>query len=311
MTTATSEVNFNQVSPPAPEHGTFPIAANTILLRGTMACLDSADRLAVPGAGLDAIGVLEQTYRNRTTDLSGGAAGAIDGQVHYGVHGFQIHGTTPRPRQVVYCYDNQTVTLDPEGGLGIAGIVSEIKTENGITRAYVWQGPHVVALIRGEKIVNLPLGSFRLSTGAAIPAFGNGTADGFQLEDSKALCLRINDDSTTAFWSQCVLPEAILVGATVTLHALVSRVGSADPTTATLTPSVFANREGAAEDAGSNLCTGSFPLFSAATKVVQEVTLPIVGALGGDVLSVGFVAKTSPGLDNDDACVHAMWISIT
>lgn len=310
MTAAVSEVNFNQTAPLAPAHGTFGLAANTILYRGTMACLDSADRLAAPAAGLDAVGVVEQTYRNRTTDLSGGAAGAVDGQVRYGVHGYQVHGTTPRPRQVVYVYDNQTVTIDPEGGLGIAGIVSEVRSENGVTKAYVYQGPHVVAFIRGEKVVPLPLGSFRLSTGAAIPAYSAGVADGFNLENSKALCLRINQDSTTAFWTQCALPEAIPAGAIVTLHALVSRVGSTDPTTATITPTVFANREGVAEDAGSNLCTGSFPLFSAATKVVQEVTIAIVGALGGDVLSVGLQAKLTPGLDNDDACIHGMWITI-
>jgi hypothetical protein len=313
MTATTVERLTNMTAPLTPAHGTFPIAANTLLLKGTIACLDSADRLCVPGAGCDAIGMLEATYRNRTTDPAtgggtAGAAGRIDGEVRYGVHEWLISGTTPRPRQVVYVVDNQTVSVDPTGNRGIAGIVSEVRTENGVARAYVYMGPHVIAFIRGSLDIDIPLGGFRLATGAAVPAFSAGVADGYTLADSEALSLRINDDSTTVFWNAVKLPEQVPAGATVTLHVLMSRVGALDVAAVLLTPTVFANREGVAYDAGTNLVSGTFALIADATKVVAERTVSIVGALGGDVLSVSLVAAA--GLDDDDLVIHAVWISI-
>lgn len=308
MTATSVERMTNLTAPLTPAHGTFPIAANTLLLKGTIACLDSADRLAVPGAGLDAIGILEATYLNRTTDPGGGAAGRIDGEVRYGVHEWLISGTTPRPRQVVYVVDNQTISVDPTGNRGIAGIVSEVRTENGVARAYVFMGPHVIASIRGGLDVDVPLGGFRLATGAAVPAFAVDVADGFTLADSEALSLRINNASTTVFWNAVKLPEQVAAGSVVTLHVLASRVGGANTAVAVLTPTVFANREGVAYDAGASLVAGSFGVMAGATKVVHELTLPVTGALGGDVLSVSLVAAA--GLAADDLVIHAVWISV-
>jgi len=308
MTATTIERSFNITAPLTPARGTFPIAANTLLLFGTIACLDASDRLAVPGAGLDAVGILPQTYRNRTTDPSGGAAGAIDGEVIYGVHGLLIDGTTPRPRQVVYVVDNQTVSVDPAGGRGIAGIVSEVRTENGVARAYVYMGPHVVAFVRGAVDIELPLAGFRLATGAAVPAFTGGSADGYNLTDSEALTLRINDDSTTAFWQSVRIPEHVPAGAVVELHVLASRVGALDVAAVLLTAAAFANREGVAYDAGSALTIAPFGVMAGATKVVHELTGAISGVQGGDVLSVSLTAAA--GLDDDDLAIHAVWITI-
>ncbi len=314
MSATTVERLINRTAPLTPAKGTFPIAANTLLLMGTMACLDSADRLAVPAAGLDAIGALEATYANRTTDPptgggTAGAAGRIDGEVRYGVHGWRVDGTTPRPRQVVYVVDNQTVSVDPTGNRGIAGIVSEVRTENGVVFAYVFMGPHVIAMIRGPLDIDIPIASARLATGVTAPAFAAGSADGITLADSEALALRINDDSTTAFWFQCKLPEHIPAGATITLHVLASRVGAADVAAELLTPFVFANREGVAYDSLASLVTGNFALMAGATKVVHERTTAIVGALGGDVLSISLIAVAA-GLDDDDLVIHALWVSV-
>jgi hypothetical protein len=308
MTATTVERLFNLVAPLSPANGTFPMAANLLLLRGAIVTLDASDRAADTGIGQDAIGISKATYKNRTTDPSGGAAGAVDAEVQYGIHNFLISGTTPRPRQIVYVVDNQTVSADPTGGRGIAGICTEVRTENGVAKAYVYMGPHVIASIRSGRDIDVPLGGFRLATGAAVPAFGAGTADGFNLTDSEALTLRINDDSTTAFWNAVKLPEDVPAGAVVTLHVLASRVGALDIAAAVLTPFVFANREGVAYDAGASLVTGSFGLMAGATKVVHELTIAIVGALGGDALSISLIAAA--GLDDDDLVIHAVWISV-
>lgn len=295
-----------------PHKGTRAMAANTLLYKGQIVCEDADGRAAVPGAGRNAIGIAGSTYNNRTGAPSGGAAGAINAELEFGVQGLAYTGTAPKPGQVVYVVDNQTVSLDPTGSRGVAGICAETKsatTNDGL--CYVFMGPVAVAVAQaagGGVAIDLPLTGFRLATGAAVPAFAGGSADGYTLADSEALCLRINDDSTTVFWQSVRLPESLPAGAVLTLHVLASRIGSADAATATLTPTVFANREGAAYDAGASLVTGDFGLISGATKVVQELTKTITGAQAGDVLSVSLVAAA--GLDDDDAAIHAVWISV-
>jgi hypothetical protein len=296
-----------------PGKGTFAMAANTLLYKGQIVTQDSAGRAAVPGVGQNAVGISSATYNNRTGAPSGGTAGAINAEVEYGVHGLAISGTTPKPGQVVYVVDNQTVSLDPTGSRGIAGIVSESKTATGDDGlCYVFMGPLAIAMaqaLQGGFSIDLPLNGFRLDTGAAIPAFSAGAADGLTLADSEAFSLRINDDSTTAFWTSCKLPESMPAGAVVTLHVLASRIGATDVAAELLTAAVFANREGVAYDAGAGLTTGNFALMAGATKVVHERTLTITGAQAGDALSVKLLAVAA-GLANDDLVIHSVWISI-
>jgi len=298
-----------------PHRGTYSMAANTLLYKGQIVTQDSAGRAAVPGAGQNAVGISSATYNNRTGAPSGGAADAVKAEVEYGVQGLIYTGTAPKPGEVVYVVDNTTVSLDPTGSRGIAGICSETKNGTGDDGlCYVFMGPLAIALaqsLQAAMSVDIPLGGWRLSTGAAIPAFGNGTADGFSLVGSEGLGIRINDDSTTVFAGVCRLPESLPASAALTLHMLVSRVGSSDAATAKLTPHVYRNREGAAYDAGGDLVTGDTALLSAATTVMQELTVAIdqnSGAQAGDVLTVTLQAKVSPGLDNDDAVIHAVWI---
>jgi hypothetical protein len=298
----------------APSKGTYSMAANTLLFKGQIVTQDSAGRAAVPGVGQNAVGISKATYNNRTGAPSGGAADAMKAEVDYGVHGLALTGTAPKPGQVVYVVDNQTVSLDPTGSRGIAGIVSETKNATGDDGlCYVFMGPLAIAManaLQGAQSIDLPLAAFRLASGAAIAAYVDGT-NGFELADNEALCYRLNDDVTTVIWTQCRLPESLPAGAVVTLHILASRVGAADAASAAITPSVFRNREGATHLAGSALTTGNFPLLALATTVIGEYTIALDqngGAQAGDVLSVSLAAAA--GLDDDDARIHACWISI-
>lgn len=296
-----------------PHKGTLAIAANTLLFKGQIVTQDSAGRAAVPGAGQNAVGISCATYNNRTGAPSGGAADAMNAEIEYGVQGLAYTGTAPRKGQVVYVVDNQTVSLDATGSRGIAGICSETKNgadEDGL--CYVFMGPLAIAIAtaaQGALTIDLPLGSFRLASGAAVPAYVDGT-NGYELADNEALCYRLNDDVTTVIWQSVRLPESLPVGSTLTLHILASRVGASDAATAAITPSVFANREGVAHNAGAALTTGNFGLLAAATTVITEYTKAIDqngGAQAGDVLSVSLAAAA--GLDDDDARIHAVWIS--
>lgn len=295
-----------------PGKGTYSMAANTLLFKGQIVTQDSAGRAAVPGAGQNAVGISNATYNNRTGAPSGGAADAIKAEVEYGVQGLVFTGTAPKPGQVVYVVDNQTVSLDPTGSRGIAGICSETKNATGDDGlCYVFMGPLALAMaqsLQSAQSVDVPLGGFRLATGAAVAAFANGGADGYTLADSEALCLRWNNTQSTAFWNAVRLPESLSDSAIVNLHVLASRVGATDVAATVLTPTVFANREGAAYDAGADLVGASFGVIAGATKVVHELTLPVTGALAGDTLSISLAAAA--GLANDDLVVHAVWISI-
>lgn len=301
MTAASFERNTDFTGV-APSRGTFSIAAATTLLKGTIAVLDASEDANVPAAGRDAVGKLSATY------LNPGSAGDVDAEVEYGVFGWAYTGTTPVPEEVVYVVDNQTVSIDSAGGTrGIAGIVSELK--NG--QVYVWMGPHVIALVRPALRVSalrlrMPMGACRLSTGAAIPAFSNGVADGFALVDSEAFALRINDDSTTQFWGDVTLPANLDTTQAVTLHFLVSRVGAADASVG-ITPHVFRNRPGALHDAGSDLVSGDTTFATQTTKTVTDISITITGAAASDNLSIGFQATAS--LANDDLLILDSWVS--
>lgn len=311
MTDTTAE-RLPKTTGEIPSKGTYAMAANTLLFKGQIVTQDSAGRAAVPGAGQNAVGISSATYNNRTGAPSGGAAGAVNAEVEYGVQGLAFTGTAPKPGQVVYVADNQTVSLDPTGSRGVAGVVSETKNATGDDGlCYVFMGPLAIAMaqsLQGAFSIDLPLGGFRLATGAAIAAFAGGGADGYTLADSEALCLRWNNTQSTAFWTAVRLPESLPAGAVLNLHVLASRVGATDVGVELLTPTVFANREGVAYDAGASLVTGSFALMAGATKVVHERTLAITGAQAGDALSISLAAAA--GLANDDLVVHAAWISV-
>jgi hypothetical protein len=302
----------------APSKGTFDVAANTLLFKGQIVCGDSAGRAAVPGAGLHALGISKATYNNRTGAPSGGAAGAVKAEIDYGVHGLAYTGSVPKPGQVVYVVDNQTVSLDPTGSRGVAGIVAESKTATGDDGlCYVFMGPLAIALaeaLQGSVSIDVPLGSFRLSTGAAIAAFaarrrrtGSCWTRVPKASASGSTTTRPRSLRGRRFGCPNLCPPA----STLTLHVLASRVGSADAASASADPhGVREPRRCRVRRWRSALTTGNFALLSGATKVVQELTKALDqngGAQAGDVLSIGLVAAA--GLDDDDAIIHAVWVS--
>jgi hypothetical protein len=318
--TATTVERLTRFKGMIPGKGTYPQAASTTLLKGTLVTGDASGNADVPTAGQDALGVAAATYKETT-----GVDGAQDVEVEYGVFGFAISGTVPKGLgEAMFVVDNQTVSLDSSGGTrGFAGFCSEVRN----SLAYILINPvfnaayadvAATASIAADGVakaddlsvieIPVPIGSFSLASGAAIPAFSNGVADGFELTGSKARSLRINDDSTTVFWASVKLPDDLDTGATVKVHFLASRVGSLD-TTAAITCTAFLQDAGVAYDAGSDLSSGNTGAISGATKVSSDVSVTITGATAGCVLSVS--AKATAALDDDDMVIHACWVSCT
>jgi hypothetical protein len=329
-----------------PAKGTAPMAANELIYDGCTVCIN-ATGYAVEGAlneGFNAAGVVAATFDNRTTAPEGGGAGAINCEIEYGIFGRTVNGTAPVAGNVVFVYDNMSVTLDSNSGArGIAGMVTEVRTINGVVIAFVFMGPAVTGLIAtaaadeadidqlqtdvdaaevaidaleanavtAQAQVQIPITSWRLATGAAIPAFSNGVADGFELTDSEALGLRINDDSTTSFATSVAMPQDLDDAAAVVVHLLGFRVGAAD-TSACVTIGAFFQTVAAAHTADTN-CGGDSTTFAAATTVVSEkiVTLALADVPAAPCnLTLTMVVKNTT-LADDDLVILSTWLEYT
>lgn len=327
--TATSTQRSTPSSGVVPARASVPIAANTLCLQGTIAVADANGRAANVGAGLNAIGVYSHTYDNRTTSRSSsGAAGEINAEIEFGEFELPYTGTAPEMGQVLFNVDNQTVSVDSSGGTrGVAGFaVQPADTDASTVRLYI--GPHVsgayadvaavdskadealadTALLAAVEIP-VPLGSFCLAAGTPLPAFGDGTATGFNLADSEGFGIRFNpsiDVALAAIWASVKLPDDIDDTAPIAVHFRAARIGALD-TTVVLTCTAFRNRAGVAYDAGNNLSSGSTAAIAGATKVAADGSVTLTGAEAGDNLSISVVP--SAALDADDLLLLACWIT--
>ncbi len=117
-----------------PETASIPVAANTIIYAGSLVFTDAAGR-AVPGAAtvtLVAAGVAQKQAPNRTTDPSGGAAGAINVNIKRCAAPFDMGAgadafTIANRNAACYASDDHTVNLtDGAGTRPFAGTVIDV-----------------------------------------------------------------------------------------------------------------------------------------------------------------------------------------
>ncbi len=152
----------------------------------------------------------------------------------------------------------------------------------------------------------LPLGAFRLSTGDAIPAFADGSADGFTPTESKAQGIRWNDDGTAIIMSEGQIPADWDDAVALTLHCEGARVGAADGTT-TLTVTLYESPVGSAYDVDAD-AGGSTTAFDGSTTVVTDETLTVAaGALrAGKKFSITITPDAN--LDSDDFILTSVYL---
>ena len=161
-----------------------------------------------------------------------------------------------------------------------------------------------------QAFVQIPLNSIRLATGAALPAYSDGT-DGLTLQDSEFFGIRFNDGVHTSMSVSIPMPPDLDETADVVIHALGARIGAAD-TDAALAIGAFFQTVGADYDADAD-AGGNTSAFSAvATKEISEVTCTIAAANVPAVpcqLSLTIASHTT--LDADDLVVGSLWIEYT
>jgi hypothetical protein len=332
-----------------PARGSFPIAADTIIRKGWMVGIDSDGRAqeanTIANGCVNAIGKASATYDNTTGSVLGGAAGAIDVEVEYGVFDWETAGggdaiTSDDVGAVCYAVDNQTVGLtNGTDTRGIAGFVSEVRDG----KPYVWMGPHVVGLIviaaseasqldtaqteilelqanalTAQYQIPVDVTSGILAAGTPMAAWADNagaSAPGVTLVDSESVGIRWNNFATqTAVWYRVPMPPDLDAAEDLVMHVLASKSGATVGDATTFTVTAFFQTVGALHDADADLGGATSAMTGDATaKTVAELTLSLASAeVPAFPCALSFSIKPTNGLlGTDDVIVHAIWFEAT
>jgi hypothetical protein len=152
--TALAQERLTKFGGLAPSRGSYPIAANTRVFKGSVVALDSSGR-AIPGTTIASgavvcVGKNSSTIDNRTGSALGGAAAAADVEVEFGVYYFANGDSIAATDvgKVAYLVDDQTVAKGSNSGARVpAGVIVEYVDANVVG---VYMGPHVSALLQGD-----------------------------------------------------------------------------------------------------------------------------------------------------------------
>lgn len=217
--TATVNERTTEATLGAPHRGTYPIAANTLIRKGWQVALNLAGYLVaadtIANGALFAVGKAEHTVDNRTGSVLGGAAGAADVEVGFGVHGWKNSAgadeiTIADIGKRCFMADNQTVMRTSGGGInGPSGVISEVR--NGLV--YVFQSPAAGTHRRARGSILLSLHDFReVSSGGDV---SNIAANGGILASDTTPIMRGDAaESSEIVWAAA---NADIIGAALTL----------------------------------------------------------------------------------------------
>ncbi len=318
---STTTALLGHSGPQVPSMGTMPSAANQYFPKGTIVTRNASGNAVSPStsdaSGFPAMGVSKASFDNRTGAEAGGTAGDLDIEIDYGVHGFAYTGTAPIPGDTLFVVDNQTVSTDSNGGTrGALGRCSEVRTLNGVAKAFAMMGPHALGAVASlavggiNKFKSVPLASFVDADGDPLAKFVSASSPtfGFNLADSEALNIRWNNDATpgTAL-CQIGLPDDLDDTETISLEFLVSKSGATLGDATTLTITAFILSAGDLHDADAN-CGGVTAAIvgNAAAKTTTALTLSIAAAdVPAGARSMTFTVTPTAGLlGTDDLMLH-------
>jgi hypothetical protein len=187
-----------------------------------------------------------------------------------------------------------------------AGLV-QAETDIGALETAVDAVEQTLTTVQG--VIEIPLAAFRLATGAAAPAYSDGT-DGLTLQDSKAFGFRLNNSVFTKFATVVGLLNDLDDTKDLVVHVLGARIGAADADAALVFEGFFQSPDVAYDDDAD--VGGNTSAFAAATKVETEETLTIAAAnvpAAPSALTLTMAAHTT--LDSDDLVVSRVWLEYT
>ncbi len=339
--------NFAGVTP---ARGTIPIKANVQIFTGALVGIDSAGR-AMPGgliaAGcLAAVGKASATYDNRTGSELGGAAGACDVEVEYGVFQWATAGggdaiAADDVGKVCYVVDDQTVALTSDTDTrGIAGFITEVRD----SKPYVYMGPHVAGLIviaaseasqldtAQTEIAALEVDAATTNASFSVPLTGFLDADGdplvkfaadnvgtvgYNLADSEALNLRWNNypsnPGVTAI-TQFALPADLDDAGDIVLQFLCSKSGATVGDATKITYAAYIVSEGDLHDADTVVTGDTAALVGNAVAKTTDILAATIAAADVPAGAVTMTLKIFPKsgtIETDDFMIHAVRVKYT
>ncbi len=332
-----------------PSRGTYPIKANTRIFKGSIVGLDTAGR-AMPGGTIASgsvviVGKASATYDNRTGSVLGGAAGACDVEVEYGVFqwDFKVGAgddiAADDVGKVCFCSDDHTMALTNDTDtLPIGGLISEFRD----SKPYVWMGPHVAALIviaaaeaseldtaqvsvaallvaaaTANAVINIPLTSFTAADATPLAKFSSASTPtfGLNLADSEALNIRWNNDASPGtILAQFNIPPDLDDTAAAELEFLCSKSGATVGDATTLTITAFLIATGDLHDADADCGGVTDALVGNATAKTTKTLTRIIAASDiqpGARSMVITVTPTAGLLGTDDLMLHSARLRYT
>lgn len=206
-----------------PSRGTYPIKANVLIYKGALVGLDSAGRAmpanTIANSCVRIVGKASATYDNRTGSTLGGAAGAVDVEVEFGIFQWANSDSIAAADVGKACYavDDQTVALsDSSEARCFAGVILEVVD----SKPYVFMGPAVAnpAAASGFDSPSLSLHSVRGASTANIAdlSAASTTIDGITYVNGERTLLK---NQSTASQNGIYVWSGISAGAGVLTRA--------------------------------------------------------------------------------------------
>jgi hypothetical protein len=165
-----------------------------------------------------------------------------------------------------------------------------------------------------QGLIQLKPSDFYLATGAPLAVFANGSSavPGSSLTDSKAFCVRWNNNATlNAILASFKMPPDADITVNPTAHVRASKTGATSGDAVTFDIALFNNVDAALHDADSDFGGTTSAMTGAATaKTIQNVTLTITASnLAAFPASVTMTIKPTDGtLGTDDLCLLEVYI---
>lgn len=339
--------NFAGVSP---ARGTFPIAANVQIFKGALVGLDTNGRLVpgdtIAGGCVAAVGKASASYDNRTGSELGGAAGACDVEVEFGVFQYATAGggdaiAADDVGKVCYVVDDQTVALTSDSGArGVAGFITEVRD----SKPYVYMGPHVAGLIviaaseasqldtaqadidalevdaaTTNASFGLPLTGFLAADAAVLAKFASdnvGTV-GFNIADSEALNLRWNNypgNAGVTAITQFSIPADVDGAADMLIEFLCSKSGATVGDATKITYAAYFVSEGDLHDADTVVTGDTAALVGNAAAKTTDLLVATIGAADVPAAGTTVTLKIFPKsgtIETDDFMIHSVRVRYT
>jgi hypothetical protein len=266
-------------------------------------------RIAAPAASttaIEAIAVADRSDGMLVVDLATLQIWAFDANSATAASASVLEPTTGDGRWLASSSLTDLASVSNGAGASLIGLedAGSFTTAATVEAAVAELYQHVKSI---QKQVNIPLSSFVDPDGDPLVKFVNAGADGFTLASSEGFALRWNNSGTpTVFLTNVMMPQDYDDTADVTIHWLLSKVGTTATDTPAMVVTAFSTSVGSAFTTSTDF--GGTSTLMVDNQLVQEVTLALVAASVPASPSCFTLTMVPNDLTTDDLLCHAVWL---